>query len=425
MPFYEYRCEACGHELEALQKLSDDPLIGLSRLRQAHPQEADLRRRLPPQGRRLVRDGLQGRQEEESARCRWGEEVRDSRGFGKARWRGEEVRDSQESRQTEHGRWVLIWPGGRTVAGSGGRPPALSELAPDWLDQYRFRLFCSRFSSGCGPRLPRQCGSGARSSLDTGFDRMRSHYCGVLNEGHIGQEVTLCGWVQKRRDHGGVIFIDLRDREGLVQVVFDPDTPEVFRLAESARSEYVLMVSGRVRPRPAGTENRERPTGMIEVLGQGVTVLNSSETPPFQLDEHHQDASEELRLRYRYLDLRRPEMQERLRLRSRVTQTLRRFLDDHGFLDIETPILTKSTPEGARDYLVPSRTHPGQLLRTAPVAAALQAVADDVGHGPLLPGGPLLPRRGPARRPAAGVHPARHRGLLHGRGRPHGAHGGR
>jgi aspartyl-tRNA synthetase len=191
---------------------------------------------------------------------------------------------------------------------------------------------------------------------------MRSHYCGALNEGHIGQEVTLCGWVQKRRDHGGVIFIDLRDREGLVQVVFDPDTPDVFRLAESTRSEYVLAVSGRVRPRPAGTENRERATGMIEVLGAGLTVLNSAETPPFQLDEHHQDASEELRLRYRYVDLRRPEMQERLRLRSRVTQTLRRFLDDHGFLDIETPILTKSTPEGARDYLVPSRTHPGHFF---------------------------------------------------------------
>ncbi len=191
---------------------------------------------------------------------------------------------------------------------------------------------------------------------------MRSHYCGGLNEGHIGQEVTLCGWVHKRRDHGGVIFIDLRDRDGLVQVVFDPDRPEIFDRAEAVRSEYVLKVQGRVRPRPAGTENHERPTGMIEVLGTGLTVLNSAETPPFQLDEHHQDASEELRLRYRYIDLRRPEMLERLRLRSRVTQTLRRFLDEQGFLDIETPILTKSTPEGARDYLVPSRTHPGQFF---------------------------------------------------------------
>ena len=191
---------------------------------------------------------------------------------------------------------------------------------------------------------------------------MRSHYCGGLDEGHIGQEVTLCGWVQKRRDHGGVIFIDLRDRDGLVQVVFDPDTPEIFQRAEAVRGEYVLQVHGRVRPRPEGTENRERSTGMIEVLGLGLTVLNSSETPPFQVDEHYGDASEELRLRYRYIDLRRPEMLERLRLRSRVTQSLRRFLDDHGFLDIETPILTKSTPEGARDYLVPSRTHPGQFF---------------------------------------------------------------
>ena len=191
---------------------------------------------------------------------------------------------------------------------------------------------------------------------------MRSHYCGGLNEGHIGAEVTLCGWVHKRRDHGGVIFIDLRDRDGLVQVVFDPDRPEIFDRAEAVRSEYVLQVQGRVRPRPEGTENHERPTGMIEVLGLGLTVLNSAETPPFQLDDHHQDASEELRLRYRYIDLRRPEMLERMRLRSRVTQTLRRFLDEQGFLDIETPILTKSTPEGARDYLVPSRTHPGHFF---------------------------------------------------------------
>ncbi len=191
---------------------------------------------------------------------------------------------------------------------------------------------------------------------------MRSHYCGELNRSHVDQEVVLCGWVHRRRDHGGVIFIDLRDRDGLVQVVFDPDTPEVFKLAEQARSEYVLRVRGRVRPRPAGTENKDLPTGEIEVLGLGVEVLNASDTPPIQLDEHGRDTSEELRLRYRYVDLRRPEMQERLRTRSRITRTLRNFLDDQGFLDIETPILTKSTPEGARDYLVPSRTHPGQFF---------------------------------------------------------------
>jgi aspartyl-tRNA synthetase len=191
---------------------------------------------------------------------------------------------------------------------------------------------------------------------------MRTHYCGELNSRHEGQEVVLCGWVHRRRDHGGVIFIDLRDRDGLVQVVLDPDRAEVFARAEQARSEYVLKVTGRVRPRPAGTVNPDLPTGEIEVLGLDLEILNASETPPIQLDEHGADASEELRLRYRYLDLRRPEMQARLRTRSRVTQAMRSFLDAQGFLDIETPILTKSTPEGARDYLVPSRTHPGEFF---------------------------------------------------------------
>jgi aspartyl-tRNA synthetase len=191
---------------------------------------------------------------------------------------------------------------------------------------------------------------------------MRTQYCGELNSRHEGQEVVLCGWVHRRRDHGGVIFIDLRDREGLVQIVFDPDRPEVFARAEQARSEYVLKVTGRVRARPAGTVNPDLPTGEIEVLGLELEILNASETPPIQLDEHGADATEELRLRYRYLDLRRPEMQARLRTRSRVTQAMRCFLDAQGFLDIETPILTKSTPEGARDYLVPSRTHPGEFF---------------------------------------------------------------
>ncbi|HSO82216.1 aspartate--tRNA ligase [Thiocapsa sp.] len=191
---------------------------------------------------------------------------------------------------------------------------------------------------------------------------MRTQYCGELNSRHEGQEVVLCGWVHRRRDHGGVIFIDLRDREGLVQIVFDPDRPEVFARAEQARSEYVLKVTGRVRARPAGTVNPDLPTGEIEVLGLDLEILNASETPPIQLDEHGADASEELRLRYRYLDLRRPEMQARLRTRSRVTQAMRYFLDAQGFMDIETPILTKSTPEGARDYLVPSRTHPGEFF---------------------------------------------------------------
>ncbi len=189
---------------------------------------------------------------------------------------------------------------------------------------------------------------------------MRSHYCGQVTEALLDQNVTLCGWAHRRRDHGGVIFIDLRDREGLVQVVIDPDTPDAFANAERVRNEYVLRVIGRVRRRPEGTENPNLSTGTVEVLVRELEILNRSEPLPFQLDDD--DTSEEVRLRYRYLDLRRPVMQERLRLRTRVINTLRRFLDQHGFLDIETPMLTKATPEGARDYLVPSRTHPGSFF---------------------------------------------------------------
>lgn len=188
---------------------------------------------------------------------------------------------------------------------------------------------------------------------------MRSQYCGLVDESFLGKEVTLCGWVNKRRDHGGVIFIDLRDREGLAQVVFDPDTPEIFSTAERIRNEYVLEVTGIVRERPEGTINENLPSGKIEVLAKSLTVLNASETPPFQLDD---DVQDETRLQYRYVDLRRPEMQEKLRLRARVTGAMRRFLEESGFLDIETPMLTKATPEGARDYLVPSRTHHGKFF---------------------------------------------------------------
>ena len=189
---------------------------------------------------------------------------------------------------------------------------------------------------------------------------MRSHYCGVVDAGFIDQEVTLCGWVHRRRDHGGVIFIDLRDREGLIQVVIDPDTPDIFSIAEQVRNEFVLKITGRVRARPAGTTNDDLPTGQIEVLAKDLIVLNAAETPPFQLDD--EDVQEETRMRYRYVDLRRPEMQQRMRLRSAVTQKLRTFLDANGFLDVETPILTRATPEGARDYLVPSRTHQGEFF---------------------------------------------------------------
>jgi aspartyl-tRNA synthetase len=190
---------------------------------------------------------------------------------------------------------------------------------------------------------------------------MRSHYCGQINSAHIDQTVEISGWVHRRRDHGGVIFIDLRDREGLVQVVFDPDLPAVFTQAEQVRNEYVLRIKGRVRARPAGTVNKDLSTGEIEILGLELEVMNRSETPPFQLDEHEK-TSEEIRLRYRYIDLRRPEMLAKIRTRAKVTRILRSFLDEQGFLDIETPMLTKATPEGARDYLVPSRTHPGEFF---------------------------------------------------------------
>ncbi|MBV1921496.1 MAG: aspartate--tRNA ligase [Pseudomonadales bacterium] len=190
---------------------------------------------------------------------------------------------------------------------------------------------------------------------------MRSHYCGHLNETHIGEEVTLCGWVHKRRDHGGVIFLDLRDREGVAQVVIDPDTEEAFALGNSVRGEYVLQITGLVRYRPEGTFNKAMPTGKVEVLGKELVLLNASETPPFQMDDHHK-VGEDVRLKYRYLDIRRPEMLNKLIFRSKVTSAIRNFLDADGFLDVETPILTRATPEGARDYIVPSRTHQGSFF---------------------------------------------------------------
>ncbi len=188
---------------------------------------------------------------------------------------------------------------------------------------------------------------------------MRTHYCGSVNSAHLDQTVTLCGWAHRRRDHGGVIFIDLRDREGLVQVVIDPDTPEAFKLAEDVRSEFVLKIEGRVRTRPAGTENANLPTGMIEVLTKKLDVLNASLTPPFQIDDDN--INENIRLTYRYLDLRREPMQRNMRLRYRVSKLMRDYLDLNGFIEIETPMLTRSTPEGARDYLVPSRVHDGMF----------------------------------------------------------------
>ncbi|SDU13502.1 aspartate--tRNA ligase [Halopseudomonas salegens] len=190
---------------------------------------------------------------------------------------------------------------------------------------------------------------------------MRTHYCGQLNPSLADQEITLCGWVHRRRDHGGVIFLDIRDREGLAQVVFDPDREETFNKADRVRSEFVVKVTGKVRPRPEGAVNPNMASGAIEVLGYELEVLSQAETPPFPLDEYS-DVGEETRLRYRFIDLRRPEMAAKLKLRSKITSSVRRFLDDNDFLDVETPILTRATPEGARDYLVPSRTHPGTFF---------------------------------------------------------------
>jgi len=188
---------------------------------------------------------------------------------------------------------------------------------------------------------------------------MRSHYCGQVNEKLLGQEVTVAGWVHRRRDHGGVIFVDLRDREGLLQIVFDPGAASVFGEAERLRNEFVVRVAGRVRERPTGTVNPNLASGRVELVARELELLNRSEPLPFQLDEQ---VGEEVRLRYRYLDLRREVMSQRLRLRFSLTRSMRAWLDTHGFIDLETPMLTKATPEGARDYLVPSRTHPGKFF---------------------------------------------------------------
>ena len=190
---------------------------------------------------------------------------------------------------------------------------------------------------------------------------MRSHYCGEINSTHVGEEVEVCGWVHRRRDHGGVIFLDVRDRTGIVQVVFDPDTKESFAAADKVRNEFVLLAKGKVRPRPEGTMNPDMATGEIEVLGKELDILNAAQTPPFQLDEHS-EAGEDVRLRFRYMDLRRPEMQRKMQLRASISSQVRQYLEAEGYWEVETPTLSRATPEGARDYLVPSRTHPGQFF---------------------------------------------------------------
>ena len=190
----------------------------------------------------------------------------------------------------------------------------------------------------------------------------RTEYCGAVTEALLEQTITVKGWIHRRRDHGGVIFLDMRDREGILQVVIDPDTPEAFATADAARPEYVLEITGRVRKRYEGTENSNMTSGQVELLAKEITVLAKSETPPFPLNDENTTVNEDLRLKYRYLDMRRPQMQERMVFRAKATSTIRRYLDEHGFLDVETPILTRATPEGARDYLVPSRTRPGNFF---------------------------------------------------------------
>ena len=223
-----------------------------------------------------------------------------------------------------------------------------------------------------------------------------------------GRPSTLSGWVHSRRDLGGLIFIDIRDREGRTQTVFDPsDLPkELFERAAALRSECVISVSGMVRARPAGTNNPKIATGEIEIAATTLEVLNMAEVLPFPVDDPEvaETVNEELRLQYRYLDLRRPEMVRNLRLRSKVATATRVYFDEQGFLEVETPTLFKSTPEGAREFLVPSRAHAGQILRAAAIAAAVQANPHGRRRGEVFPTGPLLPRRGFAGRPAAGVH---------------------
>ena len=205
---------------------------------------------------------------------------------------------------------------------------------------------------------------------------MRTHFCGELNKKNLDQDVILCGWVNRRRDHGGVIFLDIRDKKGLAQVVINPETIDTFKLAETIRNEFVLKITGKVIARDNEMINNKISTGEIEVLANHIEILNASKPIPFQLDS--METSEEVRLKYRYLDLRREEMQKRLRLRSKVTHFMRDFMDKNDFLDIETPFLTKATPEGARDYLVPSRTHEGSFFALPQSPQLFKQLVDDV-----------------------------------------------
>ena len=248
----------------------------------------------------------------------------------------------------------------------------------------------------------------------------RSHTCGELRADHVGERVILAGWVHRRRDHGHLAFFDLRDRHGITQVVTNADdAAEAHAAAEPARNEWVVQVEGVVRARPTGTANAELATGDIEVAVDRLEVLNPSKVPPFYINEEQPGLDESLRLKYRYLDLRRPQMRDRLLMRSRLASAIRHALEDEGFVDIETPTLIRSTPEGARDFVVPSRLRPGEFYALPQSPQHAEAAAHGRRLRPLLPARPRLPRRGPARRPAAGAHAGRHRDELRDRGGRH------
>ena len=252
----------------------------------------------------------------------------------------------------------------------------------------------------------------------------RSLYCGQVQAAQAGKTVTLNGWVDRRRDLGGLIFVHLRDREGIVQVVFNPEKfPDAHRCAEEMRSEYVVAVRGEVRPRPAESVNDDLPTGAIEVLAHEAIILNDAKTPVFAIEDET-DVAEDIRLTYRYLDLRRAPLQRNLRLRHRFYQATRRYLDGQGFVEVETPVLTKSTPEGARDYLVPSRVNPGEFFALPQSPQLFKQLLMVAGFDRYYPDRQVLPGRGPARRPAAGVHADRHRDVLRGSRRGPGDDGG-
>ena len=250
----------------------------------------------------------------------------------------------------------------------------------------------------------------------------RTDYCGRIDRERLGQTVTVCGWVHRRRDHGGVIFVDLRDREGLVQIVCDPDRVATFAVAEKLRHEYVIAATGLVRPRPAGTVNPELASGEIEILAHDIEILNASLTPPFQLDE--ENLSETVRLENREVDLRRPVMQKNLMLRHRAAMAARRFLDAHGFIEIETPVLYKSTPEGAREFLVPSRIHHGQFYALPQSPQLFKQMLMVAGFDRYYQIVKCFRDEDHARRPSARIHADRHRDVLsRGDGTAH-AHGG-